>query len=32
MYVACIDRISEVEQIIKKNGLLYNNFEQAKQL
>lgn len=32
MYVVCIDRISEVEQIIKKNGLLYNNFEQAKQL
>lgn len=32
MYVLCTDRVNEVEQIIKRNGLLYNNFEQAKQL
>lgn len=32
MYALCTDRITEVEKIIKKNGLLYNNFEQAKQL
>lgn len=32
MYVSCLDRIIEVEEKIKKNGLLYNNFEQAKQL
>lgn len=32
MYIVCTDRISDVEKIIKKNGLLYNNFEQAKQL
>ena len=32
MFVLCTNRIIEVEAIIKKNGLLYNNFEQAKQL
>lgn len=32
MYILCTDRVNEVEQIIKRNGLLYNNFEQAKQL
>lgn len=32
MYIVCTDRISEVEKIIKKHGLPYNNFEQAKQL
>lgn len=32
MFVLCKDRINEVEQIIKRNGLLYNNFEQAKPL
>lgn len=32
MYVLCMDRIVKVEQIISKNGLLYNNFEQAKPL
>lgn len=32
MYIACTYRISKVEKIIKKRGLLYNNFEQAKQL
>lgn len=32
MFVLCTDRINEVDQIIKRNGLLYNNFEQAKQL
>lgn len=31
MYVVCIDRISEVGKVIKQKGLLYNNFEQAKQ-
>lgn len=32
MFVLCSDRINEVDKIIKRNGLLYNNFEQAKQL
>jgi len=32
MFVLCTERINEVEKIIKRNGLLYNNFEQAKQL
>jgi hypothetical protein len=32
MFVLCTDRINEVDEIIKRNGLLYNNFEQAKQL
>lgn len=32
MYTLCIERIDEVERIIGKNGLLYNNFEQAKTL
>mgnify|MGYP000988747534 CR=1 FL=1 len=32
MYVLCTDRIIKVEEVIKKNGLLYNSFEQAKQL
>ena len=32
MFVLCTDRINKVDQIIKRNGLLYNNFEQAKQL
>ncbi|MEQ4311739.1 hypothetical protein ABNM01_02400 [Pseudomonas syringae] len=32
MYVVCMDRIIEVDEIIRKNGLLYNNFEQAKGL
>ncbi|MFA5670706.1 MAG: hypothetical protein WC967_15835 [Balneolaceae bacterium] len=32
MYDLCVDRIIEVEEIINRNGLLYNNFEQAKQL
>ena len=32
MYVVCMDRILEVDEIIRKNGLLYNNFEQAKGL
>lgn len=32
MYDLCLERIIEVEKIISRNGLLYNNFEQAKQL
>ncbi|CDG89333.1 hypothetical protein [Xenorhabdus bovienii] len=32
MYVVCIGHIYKVEKIIKSKGLLYNNFEQAKQL
>jgi len=32
MFVLCMSRINEVDQIIKRNGLLYNNFEQAKEL
>lgn len=32
MYDLCVERIIEVEEIISRNGLLYNNFEQAKQL
>ncbi|ACV76203.1 MAG: hypothetical protein ABF429_07855 [Zymomonas mobilis] len=32
MYVLCMDRILKVDEIIRKNGLLYNNFEQAKDL
>lgn len=32
MFVLCTDKINKVDQIINRNGLLYNNFEQAKQL
>lgn len=32
MYEHCLKKITEVSPIIKKNGLLYNNFEQAKDL
>lgn len=32
MYTVCIERIHEVELTLQKNGLLYNNFEQAKKL
>lgn len=32
MFILCTNRINEVEQMIKKDGLLYNNFEQAKPL
>lgn len=32
MYVLCLERIENVSRIIKSKGLLYNNFEQAKQL
>ncbi|MDG2632723.1 hypothetical protein [Vibrio parahaemolyticus] len=32
MYTVCIERIREVELTLQKNGLLYNNFEQAKKL
>lgn len=32
MFILCTNHINEVEQTIKKDGLLYNNFEQAKPL
>jgi hypothetical protein len=32
MFVLCESRIIEVEETIKRNGLFYNNFEQAKDL
>ncbi|WP_141246966.1 hypothetical protein [Halomonas salipaludis] len=32
MYISCLDRLEEVAQILEQQGLLYNNFEQAKQL
>ena len=32
MYVLCLERIEEGSSIIDKQGLLYNNFEQAKPL
>lgn len=32
MYDLCVERIIKVEATISKNGLLYNNFEQAKPL
>ncbi|MDT8624140.1 hypothetical protein RRW91_13750 [Klebsiella grimontii] len=32
MYICCLDRLEEVDLILKKQGLLYNNFEQAKPL
>jgi len=32
MYISCLDRINDVDEIIQRNGLLYSNFEQAKEL
>lgn len=32
MFVLCESRIIEIEETIRRNGLLYNNFEQAKDL
>ena len=32
MYVSCLERLEEVLLVIKRQGLLYNNFEQAMQL
>jgi hypothetical protein len=32
MYICCLERIEEVSSILEQQGLLYNNFEQAKQL
>ncbi|WP_224653851.1 hypothetical protein [Pectobacterium versatile] len=32
MYICCLDRLEEVALILEKQGLLYNNFEQAKPL
>lgn len=32
MYICCLERLEEVAQILEQQGLLYNNFEQAKQL
>jgi len=32
MYSLCLERLEEVSSIIDSQGLLYNNFEQAKQL
>ncbi|MBN3239829.1 hypothetical protein [Pectobacterium versatile] len=32
MYICCLERLEEVSLILEKQGLLYNNFEQAKQL
>ncbi|WP_050567166.1 hypothetical protein [Vibrio owensii] len=32
MYVCCLERLEEVSQILDRQGLLYNNFEQAKPL
>ncbi|HDT5932493.1 TPA: hypothetical protein QHC26_002332 [Enterobacter kobei] len=32
MYICCLERLEEVASILEKQGLLYNNFEQAKQL
>ncbi|CNH62801.1 hypothetical protein [Yersinia kristensenii] len=32
MYICCLERLEEVALILEKQGLLYNNFEQAKQL
>lgn len=32
MYVCCLERLEEVSVILEQQGLLYNNFEQAKQL
>lgn len=32
MYISCLNRLEEVAVILKQQGLLYNNFEQAKQL
>lgn len=32
MYVSCLERLEEVSLILKKQGLLYNNFEQAMPL
>lgn len=32
MYISCLERLEEVSLILKQQGLLYNNFEQAKSL
>ncbi|MBL5860052.1 hypothetical protein JBO49_05410 [Serratia fonticola] len=32
MYICCLERLEKVALILEKQGLLYNNFEQAKQL
>lgn len=32
MYVCCLERLEEVSQVLDRQGLLYNNFEQAKHL
>lgn len=32
MYISCLNRLEEVSLILEQQGLLYNNFEQAKQL
>ncbi|HBR3474799.1 TPA: hypothetical protein L9S51_005280, partial [Klebsiella pneumoniae] len=32
MYVCCLERLEKVALTIEKQGLLYNSFEQAKQL
>lgn len=32
MYISCLERLEKVAQILEQQGLLYNNFEQAKQL
>lgn len=32
MYICCLERLEEVSVILERQGLLYNNFEQAKQL
>ncbi|HBC3855481.1 TPA: hypothetical protein KD866_000840 [Vibrio parahaemolyticus] len=32
MYVCCLERLEEVAQVLEQQGLLYNNFEQAKPL
>lgn len=32
MYISCLERLEEVAQILEQQGVLYNNFEQAKQL
>jgi len=32
MYISCLERVNDLSPIIQTNGVLYNNFEQAKQL
>lgn len=32
MYICCLERLEEVALILERQGLLYNNFEQAKPL